>query len=148
MKKEIYLKFDYSRRCKQILDKVVMVDSPDPVEIERKPSDTLLSVIYQEDGLTHLPTGDIGYYVSDKANPQIKQFILDNLLIDVSSAAAPKIPDGIDDALAFDLMRRDGELPEVYADRLNQFVNDNQELAKKLYDQSLVREDSKPLDSE
>lgn len=148
MKKEIYLKFDYSRRCKQILDKVVKVDSPDVVEVEKKPVDTLLSVIYQEDGRTHLPTGDIGYYVSDKANPQIKQFILDNLLMDVSAAASPKIPDGIDDSLAFDLMRRDGELPDVYASRLNQFVNDNQELAKKLYDQSLVRENSEPLDSE
>lgn len=148
MKKEIYLKFDYSKRSKQIFEKVVKVDSPDPVEVEKKPVDTLLSVIYQEDLRTHLPTGDIGYYVSDKANPQIKQFILDNLLMDVSAAAAPKIPEGIDDSLAFDLMRRDGELPEMYADRLNQFANDNQELAKKLYDQSLVREDSKFVDSE
>lgn len=148
MKREIYLKFDYSRRVKNILDHPVKDDREFSYEKEQRPADALLSLIYQEDPRTHLPTGDIGYYVSDKANPQIKQFILDNLMIDVSLAAAPKVPDGIDDALAFDLMRKDGELPADYAARLNQFAIDNKEFSNKLYEKSLVREDTASVASE
>lgn len=80
------------------------------VSLKKTPQDALLSVIYAIDERTNLPTGDLAYYVSDKVNPQIKEFILRNLLMDVSSAANETFDSKyISDDLALDLMRQPNE---------------------------------------
>ena len=53
------------------------------VEKNISPTDVLIKEIYAPDPRTGLPTGDIGYFVSDKGNPEIKQFILEQLFMDV-----------------------------------------------------------------
>lgn len=137
MKRELLYNFDFARHIKSHED-AGYLDSPalDIPEDNMKPKDSLLSVIYAPDSRTGLPTGDLTYYVSDKANPQVKQFILDNLLMDVSAAKNPAIPEGIDSTLAFDLMRKQGEGVQEYAERLNQFSVDNRNFAQMLYDKS------------
>lgn len=110
----------------------------------------MLSVIYAIDERTNLPTGDLAYYVSDKVNPQIKEFILRNLLMDVSSAANETFDSKyISDDLALDLMRQPNETPDEYRMRLNQFALDNKDFAQRLYDKSLSgKKSSASVDSE
>lgn len=97
-------------------------------------SDQLLRLIFTTDEVTHLPTGDLQYFVSSKASPEVKKFILDNLMMDVSSAANPPIPTGLDDDLAFQLMRQHGETTESYANRLNSVVTDTKDLFARISD--------------
>lgn len=92
-------------------------------ESSLKPADSLLSLVYRRDERTGLPTGDLSYLVSDKANPEVKQFILDNLMQDVSAAKNVSAPAGLsaDDVLA--LSRNSGESIADYAARLNQSID-------------------------
>lgn len=122
MKKENYKSFDYARRYDPVRSKCpvqeVNVDEENVV-----PKDSLLHTIYAPDPRTGLPTGDITYMVSDKVNPQVKQFILDNLMMDTSSAKTPSVPDGISDDALFELSRGHNESLADYVGRLNKEVD-------------------------
>lgn len=102
---------------------------PDYAVSDVSPNDTLLKLIYSMDERTKCPTGDLTFFVNEKANPEVKKFILDNLMFDVSSAAKPSLGDLPDD-LILELTRKDGEDLEAYAERLNsevkraQWIND------------------------
>lgn len=143
MKRDLRFGFDYLRRLQKI-EQSDSIESPvRQVDVTQKPTDAILKVIYAPDPRTGLPTGDIAYYVSDNVNPQIKQFILQNLMIDISAAKNPPIPEGIDDSLAFDLSRQrleNGRLESLqeYAERLNKFSQDNVSYAKLLADKQRV----------
>lgn len=134
MKRENLYNFDYARRIKDLesSEKIEVLQDENGDEVKFSPADSLLAVIYAPDERTGLPTGDLSYFVSDKVNPQVKEFILANLMNDVSSAANPAIPDGMDSSLAFDLMRQKDESIDDYRNRLNQFATDNVNYAKLL----------------
>lgn len=124
MKRDSYKLFDFSRRYdNDVTEDMTKVVSNLPVvdEDNDKPRDSLLRIIYTPDARTGLPTGDLGYLVSDKANPQVKQFILDNLMQDVSSAVTPSAQ-GLSDDDILALSRNVGESVEAYAARLNQSI--------------------------
>lgn len=133
MRKSDGYKYDFMRRAKQIESKVVecKVDET-PVMENHDPSAPLLKVIYSVDS-SGLPTGDLKYYVSPKANPEVKKWILDNLMFDTSSAQNVKIPDGLDSDTAFALQRCSGESVESYADRINRFAQDNLSYVQEQY---------------
>lgn len=137
MRKLFGVNVDYDRNCTSFLvdmgDQIVIDDSV-PVAEKVSAVDALIKVIYKPDERTGLPTGDLSYYVSDSVNPEIKSFILQNLLMDTSSVASPKIPDGISEQDAFDLMRGRDESVDDYRARLNSFAVSNVERAKFLYD--------------
>ena len=119
MKKDCYKLYDYSRNVKAAdFDKVCPKDDKE-VERSLSPQDSLLSIVYAKDEETGLPKGDLQYLVSDKANPEVKQFVLDNLMKDVSSAqnVAAKYNLSDDDILA--LSRNPNESIQDYANRLN-----------------------------
>ena len=139
MKRELYKNFDFARNVDHINAHMVSMEVDENVsEVKKTPQDALLSVIYAIDERTKLPTGDLAYYVSDSVNPQIKEFILKNLLMDVSSAANPTFNSNeISDDLALDLMRQPNETPDAYRSRLNQFASENKDFAKRLYEKSL-----------
>ena len=139
MKRELYKNFDYARNIEHInAHMVVDPVEQSSVEVKKTPQDALLSVIYAIDERTKLPTGDLVYYVSDSVNPQIKEFILKNLLMDVSAAANPTFDTKeISDDLALDLMRQPNETPDDYRIRLNEFASSNKEFAQRLYEESL-----------
>lgn len=134
MRKSDGYKYDFMRRAKDIESKVVecKVDETPAME-NHDPSASLLKVIYSVDS-TGLPTGDLKYYVSPKANPEVKKWILDNLMFDTSSAQNVKIPDGLDSDTAFALQRCSGESVEQYADRINRFAQDNLSYVQEQYD--------------
>lgn len=135
MKKELVYLFDCYRNLKNIESMPVVQPEVEKVEVPASATDALIKVIYALDPVSKLPTGDLGYYVSDKANPEIKEFILKNLYFDTSSAANVSVPDGIDSSLALDLMRNKNETPEQYQERLNNFAIENVEFAKSIYSQ-------------
>lgn len=81
-----------------------------------------MQAIYALDPVTRLPTGDIMCYMSPNTPPEIKQYIMDSIMIDTSSQALPPLPDGLDEDTAFALERKVGENVDVYRERINQFM--------------------------
>lgn len=137
MRKLFGVNVDYDRNYTSFPDDLgdqIVVDDSVPVAEKVSAVDALIKVIYKPDERTGLPTGDLSYYVSDSVNPEIKAFILQNLLMDTSSVASPKIPNGISEQDAFDLMRGRDESVDDYRNRLNSFAVSNVERAKFLYD--------------
>lgn len=93
-------------------------------EVRKSEKDNLLDLIYSPDPVTKLPNSDVSVYLSANTNPQVKQFILDNLLYSNSSMTPPAIPDGVDVDLT-DLHRFEAETPYEYAQRISRyFVQD------------------------
>lgn len=102
---------------------------PDNSPIENiSEKNNLLEAIYALDPITKLPTGDIACYLSPNTSPEVKQFVLENIMMDTSSAAMPSIPDGIDDDTAFALTRQQGENIDSYLERLNTYTKKQVEL--------------------
>lgn len=123
MKKDSYKRFDYARFYDPSLSNPDKSSVMTSVEVDMKPKDTLLSVIYAPDERTGLPTGDIQYFVSDKANPDVKQFILQNLMMDVSSVKNVTNPSGLSDDALLELSRNSNETPEQYISRLGHEID-------------------------
>lgn len=124
MKRECYKYFDFAKRFDTVIlsenTKVVCEDIP--VGDKTKSTDSLLKLVYAKDNRTNLPSGDLQYFVSDKANPKVKQFILDNLMMDVSFAKTPTNSDLSDDDLLLFSRQKDESL-EQYMNRLNTSVD-------------------------
>lgn len=108
------------------------------------PQDSFLKLIYALDERTLCPSGDLQYFVNPKANPEVKKFIFDNLMMDVSGSAKPALPEGLSDEDIFALSRQSGESLEAYVERMNtevkhaQWIND--EYKKSLVPSSEVKE--------
>ena len=89
MNKELGYKFEHMLRAKAIEECYVPnVDVTPKIDCQKSESDALLSIIYAKDSF-NLPSGDLQYYVNPKANPEVQKFILDNLMMDVSSDTTP-----------------------------------------------------------
>lgn len=147
MKRELLYNFDFASRIREVEAGYMEPDKGSvSVEVQKIPSDSLLKLIYQLDSRTNLPTGDIGYYVSDRANPQVKEYILTNLMRDVSSAANPVIPAGMDERLAMDLSRNQNESLEAYAERVNDFAKKNEYILQNA--QSSLSSSESPVSAE
>lgn len=145
MRKDAYKRID---ALSTFNDELIEVLSA-PIEDEKveesslKPADSLLSLVYKRDERTGLPTGDLSYLVSDKANPEVKQFILDNLMQDVSAAKNVSAPAGLsaDDVLA--LSRNSGESIADYVARLNQSIDRDKWILSK-YKENVQSKSTKP----
>lgn len=132
MKREHFKGYSFAKYARDIEDDLALVS---PVEdtkpvMSDKAEDSLLRLIYSRDARTGLPVGDLTYYVSDKANPEVKAFILQNLMQDVSAAANPTIPKDIPEELAMDLMRNSDESYDQYVSRLMQYKIQNETIVK------------------
>ena len=68
-----YAHLNYDKLCEETID---LDDSPRM----RGDENDLLDVIYCLDSDTKLPKGDILMYISAKTSPEVRQFILDNLM--------------------------------------------------------------------
>lgn len=135
MRRDCYVLYDYARRLTDKDGEEKREKEPD-VDPQPDPKDSLLSLVYAVDERTQLPTGDLQYLVSDKANPQVKQFILDNLMQDVSAAqnVSAKYNLSDDDILA--LSRNQRESIQEYADRLNASIEKDRWMIEQAVSQS------------
>ena len=143
MRQEDYKGFSFVKDFEKeytINPKVVEVD-PDYKPDEKDPSDALFALVYAIDERTKCPSGDLTYYVNPKANPEIKKFILDNLMMDVSSAARPSAPVDMSDDDILALSRKYDESLDDYVSRLNNEVERTKWLNDE-YKKSLVPKNS------
>lgn len=144
MKRDAYKRMDYARFVDDNPDNFNEVVEVIDAEKRVSPTDAILQEIYAPDPRTGLPTGDIGYFVSDKANPEIKQFILEQLFMDVSASANPTAPKGLSDDDILLLSRQTGESNQDYMNRLNgeidNFKRINDELSKRSVSKDSVQQ--------
>ena len=87
---------------------------PEMVESSLK---SVLDEIFSVDPKSGLPKGDIQYYMSSDGNPQVKQWIENNLLKPrVSSGTST--PEGVTDDMIVEMSRKKGESVSDYQARL------------------------------
>ena len=119
MKKEMY---DYLGLAVPF---AIDLDSLKPENVESSDSSqAILQAIYSLDPITRLPTGDIMCYLASTTPPEVKQYILDNIMIDTSSQKLPSLPEGLDEDTAFALERKNGESVDVYRSRINDYMSE------------------------
>ena len=132
MDRKNYLAYGHNVHLKEIMDNSVMPPISD--ELEKKvvvsPSDAFLKLVYALDPVSKLPTGDLAYQMSDKANPEVKQWVLANIQVDTTSAQNLKAPDGLSDDDIIALTRSDKESVQAYAERVNVYLQNNKRLVE------------------
>lgn len=121
-KRNISERFAFARSCdfKSKYERIPL----NPQEEKKTPVDTLLSIVYAPDERTGLPTGDIQYYVSDKASEDVKNFILKNLMNDVSAAKNIGNNLGLSDDALLELSKDSKESMDAYILRLGKQIDD------------------------
>lgn len=91
----------------------------------------VLKEIFAVDARTGLPQGEISYYLSPDGNPQIKEWLMNNLLRARNVSVGSSV-DGVDDNMLEEFSRRPGESLSDYRCRLydlgmeaKKFIEDN-----------------------
>lgn len=91
------------------------VPDPEPSWIESNLK-SMLDEIFSVDPVSGFPKGDIQYYLSSEGNPQIKQWLENNLLRPRMSGSQSL--EGVTDDLRAEFARKSGESVEDYQSRL------------------------------
>lgn len=104
------------------LETVEFFESPKEVYEERERNETLESLlceIYAVDPKTNLPIGDIGQYMSDNTNPQIRDFISKQLMSSMDAVGkSSELSD--DDLIRY--QRKSGESVRDYVARMADYI--------------------------
>ena len=133
MKKEMFYNLSNASRAKDIEKHFVKVEVSDEKPMEKhNPDDVFLKIVYSIDERTRLPKGDLSYLVSDKVNPEVKQWILEHLLIDMSPAAFHSSVKGLSDDDIAALAMQPTETIQDYCSRVNQFMMNNADTYERL----------------
>ena len=85
--------------------------------------DRIIREIFSVDENTGLPIGDIAYYMSPNGNPQVKEWIMNNLLRP-SGRINSSVPDGVDDDVLAEFARGKEESVFDYASRLRSIYDE------------------------
>ena len=101
---------------------------PEKVEKTVNSDDAVLTAIYAIDPISNKPTGDISAYMSDKTSPDVKAYIMQNLMQDMSSFANPAAPASLSEDDVLFLQRRNGESRDAYIQRVVEFGKANQDI--------------------
>lgn len=101
---------------------------PEMVEKSVNADDAVLTAIYAIDPISNKPTGDISAYMSDKTSPDVKAYIMQNLMQDMSSFANPAAPSSLSEDDVLFLQRRNGESRDAYIQRVVEFGKANQDI--------------------
>lgn len=97
-------------------------DSPLP-EFDDSPLGLMLKEIFQVDPVSGFPRGDIQYYLSGDGNPQIKQWLENNLLKPRMISTGSSL-DGVTDDMIAEFSRKSGESVDSYRSRLLSIYDD------------------------
>lgn len=101
-------------------------DVEQPINLVNTEHKELLNMIYGLDPVSNLPTGDLSYYQSDKVPMEVRQFIRDNLMTNVSGNATNIDTRGLSDDEIMGLSIQHGESREHYLERISDFVNNTE----------------------
>ena len=90
---------------------------PDPkFEFVESGLKQVLDEIFSVDEVSGFPKGDIQYYLSKNGNPQVKQWLENNLLAPRRSVSSN--PEGVTDDLIVEMSRKSDESVSAYQSRL------------------------------
>lgn len=89
----------------------------------------LLSQVFAVDPMTGLPRGDIAQFLSDKTNPEVKDFIQNTLMKKVDTQTVP-FDERITDDDIFDSMPYQGEKRDDYVDRIKGMLQKRENLRR------------------
>lgn len=112
-------------------------DAPLP-EFDDSPLGLMLKEIFQVDPFTGFPRGDIQYYLSSEGNPQVKQWLENNLLKPRMISTGSSL-EGVTDDMIAEFSRMSGESVDSYRLRLMSIYDD----AKKQMLDLISSEDTK-----
>lgn len=104
------------------------------VDIQVSELDLILKEIFSVDPQTGSPRGDIVYYLSDKGNPQIKDWLLNNLM---KSRPASQSPEDLTDDIIEEMSRHADESVSDYSARLQGLYESASAELQKLNDPNL-----------
>lgn len=124
-------------------------DEPEEIELEKvvfsSKGEELFDNIFSVDPVTGLPAGDLALFMNKNTSPEVRQYITDNLMRDVSSASAPAVSakdfKDLDDDMIESLSRKSNESLSSYRDRMIDFVRSQQESVKQQSLQSSASSD-------
>lgn len=85
--------------------------------------DRIIREIFTVDENTGLPKGDLAYFLSKDGNPQIKDWLVNNLLMPRSKNSGSSV-EGVTDDLIQEFSRRNGEDIVDYSSRLDGYYQD------------------------
>lgn len=116
MDKSLAFKFSqFSGLCPDTLSNPLEDEEPEVMNDELQ---IVLNEIFAVDPVTGVPKGDIAYYLSADGNPQVKEWIMNNLLQPRAVQSGSSI-EGLTDDLIAEFGRQSGEDFESYAARLD-----------------------------
>lgn len=143
MKRDLNI-YNYGHAVRQleIAENAVEAPSDDNQQVfdNHDPNSVFIKLVYSIDSRTKLPTGDLNYLVSDKANPEVKEWVLKNIMLDTSSAAVPAAPKGLSDDDIAALARNPKEDINTYMNRINDFARYNVGLMQRLSTEYLEKQ--------
>lgn len=130
MKKELASKFAFLAPVSNNLEPVEFVEEefyPSP----ESQFDIILNEIFSVDPVSGLPKGDIAYYLTDNGNPQVREWIKNNLL-QPRSILTGADPSKVSDDLIAEFSRGADETNEAYAMRLASIRSEAEEYIRNL----------------
>lgn len=92
--------------------------------------DRILKEIFSVDPSSGLPQGDLAYYLSPNGNPQIKQWLENNLLKPRAEKVGTSI-EGVTDDMLLEMSRGSNESVEDYAIRLHSIYDECRNVIEK-----------------
>lgn len=130
MKKELACKFAFLAAVAKNLQSVDFVDEQ-VVPSPESQFDIILNEIFSVDPVSGLPKGDVAYYLSDNGNPQVRDWIKNNLL-QPRAVLTGADPQRVSDDLIAEFSRGADESNEAYAMRLSSIRSEAEENLRKL----------------
>lgn len=104
--------------CFSMIDTSIMPKFQEYIEpFDDSQMKRVLDEIFSVDPETGLPKGDIQYWLSSEGNPQIKQWLENNLLKPRAISSGTSI-EGVTDDLIVEMSRKPGESADDYTCRL------------------------------
>lgn len=129
MKKELASKFAFLSPVANNLEPVKFVEE-DIVPSPESQLDIILNEIFSVDPVTGMPKGDIAYYLGENGNPQVREWIKNNLL-QPRSVITGADPQRVSDDLIAEFSRGADETNEAYAKRLSSIRLQAEEFIRK-----------------
>lgn len=112
--------YNFGEKCIPQVSTIDLSKLPAYPSVENK-DNPLLDIVYGVDEKTGLPVGDLSFYMSNKTSPEVRQFIIDNLMQPCTHVNGIELTE--EDAL-FDMIRERDETQEAYLARMKKYVED------------------------